>query len=161
MKIIFTLITAVTFTFLLSFTRPSTHLNYYAATEKKFKAQELLLDINETVDSINSMLLRLSEYKSQVRVNIVGTMIITNNNMQFFNFNLSELTSSGNTSGQFEINGIAMAREAGNRISFNVGNRTVAYIKFSGITDTELENIYELFVHLRSSMLEIIETNAS
>lgn len=124
---------------------------------------ELPLDINETVDSINSMLSRISEHNSQVRVNIRGTMIITNANMQFFNFNITDLVSSDSQEG-FEVNGIEMmlnAHEntaAHNQINFNTAGRTAAYIKFGGAGDAELGRLHQLFIHLRASMIEIMNS---
>jgi hypothetical protein len=166
MKIMFTLIAATAFTFLVSFTTKHHHnageiASAKSSIEKITARPELLLDINETIDSINAMLHRLSEYESLVSVNIAGTIIITNNNMQFFHFSLAELASVGNARG-VEESGIAIVHSGYethavvNRINFNTMRGTVAYIKLPGAGDDDLEQLHQLFIHLRSSMMEII-----
>jgi hypothetical protein len=157
MKIKFTLIAIAAFTF-FSFTTRSVGKDDSGSTTTTLTAKdrEFILDINETVDSINNMLLRYSEYHSLVRVNITGTMIITNNNMQFFHFNLADLSNSENTSRGLEVSGISVLYDTEEKISFNTGNSTVAYIRLPGISDEELEKLHQLFIHLRSSMMDII-----
>jgi hypothetical protein len=166
MRIIFTLISAAAFTFLVSFTTRLTGKAGYVRLPEKIETntryRELLLDINETVDSINAMLHRFSEYQSLVSVNIAGTIIITNNNMQFFHFNLADLASLGNGATGFGESGITTVHSgdetntAGNRINFNTMRGTVAYIKLTGAGNEDMEQLHQLFIHLRASMMEII-----
>jgi len=120
---------------------------------------ELPLDINETVDSINTMLARLSMYQPQVRVNITGTIIITNSNMQFFHFNVADLTSTITREGSFEVNGIELMPGNANtndQINFNTENGKVAYLKFNAAGDDDLNKLQQLLIHLRASLLSIM-----
>ena len=150
MKMIFTL--AVIVMFISSFTlTPATHDNFsFESAERKGKItghNEFNLDINETVDSINNMLNRFSMYGSKIRINIKGTVIITNSGMQFFHFSLSDLAGPGAM--------ISCDKEQ-YIISFNSAKGKMAYIKFNAIGREELDRLHGLFVYLHASMMDII-----
>jgi hypothetical protein len=101
-------------------------------------------------------------YQPQVKVNITGTMIITNSNMQFFYFSLADLASSESNMRGFEVNGIEMIpcisenESATDWINFNTPKGRVAYLKFSEASDEEVAKLQLLFIHLRASMMNII-----
>lgn len=125
-------------------------------------APDLPLDINETVDSINAMLHRLTSNDAQLRVNVTGTMIITNRQVQFFYFNVSDLKSSEYSDEGFEVNGIELVPctyrnvAANNWIKFNGEKGTVAYIKFYEADDAEVGKLHQLFIHLRTSLVSVM-----
>lgn len=122
---------------------------------------EMNLDINRTVDSLNQLLLQYDGNGTQVKVNMKGTVIITNRNMQFFVFNLQELQSDEYSSG-FEVNGIELVPctkrnvAAQNFINFNTAKGTVALIRFDCIDDSELARIHQLLIHLRATMMKVM-----
>lgn len=125
---------------------------------------DLPLDINETVDSINAMLRRMDSYQPEIKVTAKGTIIITNNQMQMFYFNVTELSSSDHRSEGLEVNGIEMVPctyqnvAANNWINFNSGGRTIAYIKFFQEDDEEVGKLHQLFLHLRTSLVNIMHS---
>jgi hypothetical protein len=130
---------------------------------KEYYTPDIDLNIAETTDSINSLLSRYAAFKPQIRVSLKGSVIITNTNMQFFTFNLQELSSSDYNEG-FEVNGIEMIpctkRNVGanNWIKFNAGDRTSAFLKFDCINDAELSKIHQLLIHLKTSVTRIMNS---
>lgn len=130
---------------------------------KEYYTPDIDLSIAETRDSINSLLSKYASFKPQIRVSLKGSVIITNTNMQFFTFNLRELTSSDYNDG-FEVNGIEMIPctkknvGANNWIRFNAGDRTPAFIKFECISDAELGKIHQLLIHLKTSVTRVMNS---
>ncbi len=128
---------------------------------KEFYTPNLDLDIAETRDSINAMLAKYASFKPQIRVSMKGSVIITNENMQFFTFNLAELKSN-QYSQTFEVNGIQMVPctqknvAANNWIKFNTARGAQAFIKFDCISDAELAKIHQLLIHLRTSVMRVM-----
>lgn len=130
------------------------------AAGKETYVPDLPLDINEAVDSINSILATHSK-GAKFRVSLSGTAIITTGNMQFFSFNIAELASSVYREG-FEVQGIQMVPctyqkvAANNWIRFNTTKGTVAFLKFDCISDEELAKLHQLFIYVRASMINIM-----
>lgn len=130
---------------------------------KEYYTPNLNLDIAETRDSINAMLAKFASFKPQIRVSLKGSIIITNENMQFFTFNLAELQSN-EYSQTFEVNGIQMVPctqknvAANNWIKFNTARGAQASIKFDCISDAELAKIHQLLIHLRTSVIRIMHS---
>ncbi len=130
---------------------------------KDYYSPEINLDIAQTRDSINMLLSKYASFNPQIRVSLKGSVIITNNNMQFFTFNLLELASSQYTE-NFEVNGIEMIpctkRNVGanNWIRFNTAKGNTAFLRFDCISDAELAKIHQLLVHLRTSVLRVMHS---
>ena len=130
---------------------------------KEYYTPDIDLSIAKTRDSINLLLSKYGSFQPQIRVSLKGSVIITNNNMQFFTFNLTELQSN-EYSEYFEVNGIQMVPctqknvAANNWIKFNTARGSRAFIKFDCISDAELAKLHQLFIHLRTSVLRIVHS---
>jgi hypothetical protein len=132
-------------------------------TGKEYYTPDINLNITRTADSINVLLSKYTHYKPQIRVSLKGSVIITTANMQFFTFNLQDLTSSEYNI-DFEVNGIEMIPctkknvGANNWINFNTARGTIAFIKFDCISDAELLKIHQLLIHLRTSIMRVMHS---
>jgi len=130
---------------------------------KEYYTPDIDLNITQTTDSINILLKKYATFQPQIRVSLKGSVIITNTNMQFFTFNLQNLSSSDYNEG-FEINGIEMIPctkknvGANNWIKFNTGYRTTAFLKFDCINDAELSKIHQLLIHLKTSVTKVMNS---
>ena len=117
------------------------------------------LDMNQTVDSINMMLERYTEYKPRLRLKKDGRALISLPDSSGFPFNFKELISSGYTDG-FEVRGISMRFYApgshveNNWINFNTSQGKVAFIKFGSMDDKILQQIHNLFIHLSGLLID-------